>query len=1222
MARVFISHSSRDSEAASWVAEWLHANGFDAPFLDFDKHSGIPPGADWERTLYREIASSQALLIIQTGNWNTSKWCFAEFAQARALGKPIFQLIGVPTTKESEDSAALAPISSDLQHLDLRDDRENALLSLSNQLTALALGDRGGFYWDSSRPPYPGLLCFNQEDAAIYFGRDEEVRTLNEQLQVLRIHGSGHLMVILGASGSGKSSLLRAGVLPRLSRSGRYWIPLAPFRPQKTPCKALSQVFALAFHDACDWRELHDQLLAAESENSLATVLTELAADIRLSKQLPDAQILISIDQAEELFSEADQDEMRIFFRLISTALAHTSCFQVMMTLRSDFLGCLQAAPGLSVPLQEFSLPPLPSERLAEIITGPARVAGIQVEDAFVRAAINDANTDDALPLLAFALREIYDRNGADCVLSLADYESFGDLQGNLTPLENAVRCAADNVLQMCHPSESQMTALRDAFIPAMVRINDQDDYTRRAAKWADLPPQSWPLLTHLVEARLLIIEQREDDRWIEVAHEALLRKWPLLRQWLDEAREFLVGTQQLEPELIDWQRAMSNTKDAHLLTGLKLTRAHTWLQERPQQISSDLRAYIEQSLRHQDRLARRQQNNRRLIFGGLTMLTSAACAAWFWGHLRNLAAYEAQTRQFQSTHLSMLEIDPVQSLVYGLAAMARIKYHTNESLPLAISLDRAADLNRFRGRFLSGQDEVWSLAETPSGHIISGGRDGSLHFWNKDDDRASTMIMTDHSAGVRGLVAISDHEWWTAGDDGRLQHWIHGRRYGAAIITGHGSIQTLIQTSDGNLLTAGTDGQLRLWDSRTGKSLRDPLRSGHLEVWSLARLPNGDWVTGGREGLLQWWRNGKRVGDPIVSGQGAVSALVALPNNQLISGGDDGSIRLWSETRQSIGMIKSGHSSIFALIRRNSGLILSGGSERLMETQGNYIRVWDMKERNNMDNIIPGQIESLSIVQLCNGDLISGGSDGYLHYWRDIKKLSHPTKTVHPRVYALSLLPSGDLVSGGDDDTFQVWRSGQAVARVSAGQRGVTSLATLPDGTLLSGGRDGSVRAWSIKEKIVIPTDRFQTRHGAVWAIASLPDGDLLTGGDDGLLRRWRHSRQVGTTIKTPHTTVVSLVIRRNGDWVSGGSSGDLQIWRNSQPLGDYFQVASGSVWSLLENRQGELMSANGDGTLFVYPSASRAIQKACLQLKGSRMLVDPDEPAEYEAIRLCSSL
>jgi hypothetical protein len=218
MARVFISHSSRDAEAAAWIADWLRQSGFEAPFLDFDKHSGIPPGADWERTLYREIASAQALLILQSAHWDASKWCFAEFAQARALGKPIFQVVGAPGTAGREDHTTPAPICGDLQQLDLRPDQPAALTALARELSALALNDRGGFPWDSSRSPYPGLLCFDQEDAAIYFGRDPEIRALIEQLEVLRIHGEGRLLVLLGASGSGKSSLLRAGVLPRLAR--------------------------------------------------------------------------------------------------------------------------------------------------------------------------------------------------------------------------------------------------------------------------------------------------------------------------------------------------------------------------------------------------------------------------------------------------------------------------------------------------------------------------------------------------------------------------------------------------------------------------------------------------------------------------------------------------------------------------------------------------------------------------------------------------------------------------------------------------------------------------------------------------------------------------------------------------------------------------------------------------------------------------------------------
>lgn len=1221
MARVFISHSSRDDEAARWVADWLQGLNFEAPFLDFDKHSGIPPGADWERTLYREIATSQALLIVQSSHWNASKWCFAEFTQARALGKPIFQLVAVPGTTTGDDPAAQAPICSDLQQLDLHHNREEGLAALARELTALSLSDRGGFAWDPSRPPYPGLLNFDQDDAAIFFGRDQEIRVLIEQLQVLRIHGSGRLVVILGASGSGKSSLLRAGVLPRLARSARHWIPLPPFRPQQAPTEALAQALTLALADDRDWRHVHRQLCEADASGSLASLLHGLAADLRVAHQAPEAQILISVDQAEELFAEADREDGRRFFTILSTALECGASFQVVMTLRSDFLGSLQAAEGLAVPLQEVSLPPLPRERIADIIRGPAQVVGFSVEEAFVQAAIHDANTDDALPLLAFALRELHDLGGADRVLNLSDYQALGDPQAHLSPLENSVRRAADGVLDLCRPSDEEKLALRDAFVPALVRVNDQDNYTRRPARWQDLPAQAGRLLTHLVQARLLTVEQRGEERWVEVAHEALLRKWPLLRAWLDDAREFLVGTQHLEQELREWQVADQANQASYLLTGLKLTRAQTWVQERPQQIPSDLGQFIQASITQRDRLLQGQRRRQRLVLSGLTLLTLVAGAAWFWGELRNKAAQAAQIRQFQSTHLSMLEIDPLLSLVSGLSAMAQLRDNFNEALPLAISLDKATKLNSFRGRLVSGHDEVWSLAETPKGRLISGGRDGILRLWSATGQPESQEIPSGHSAGIRGIVAISDHEWWTAGDEGTLRHWVGGKPQGPPIVTGHGSIQTLVRTLDGHLLSAGTDGLLRRWHATTGESLGPPLPTGHLEVWSVAILPNGDWVTGGREGMLQWWHQGQRRGLPQPSGQGAVSALVDLTTNGILSGGDDGSMRLWSQDGRLLRTLKSGHSSIFTFLRRKNGRVLSGGSERLAMGPKNYIRIWELNLQHNKHRIQGNQIESLSLIELCNGDLISGGSDGFLYHWRGNQRLGNLIRTPHQRVYALTVLSSGDVISGGDDGSFVIWRNGQQVSKTISAQRGVTSLTALQDGSFLSGGRDGSIKHWSLKSSIRLE-QTIQTRHGAVWAITPLANGDLLTGGDDGTLRLWRRGQQVGDAIKTPHTTVVSLVVKRNGDWVSGGSGGDIQIWRHGKPLGDYFQVASGSVWSLAELRDGQLVSANGDGTLSFFPTPAAAIANACHQLRLSSDGSEPVETAEAEARRLCATI
>src|SRR5271156_876036 len=174
MARIFISHSSRDEEAAAKMKAWLASQGFETAFLDFDKDGGIPPGNDWEKTLYREVEQSQAVIIIQTPDWLASKWCFAEFTQARALGKEIFPIIETPA-----DGARIGP---DIQALNRTRDREGGLESLARELVRIALDAQGGFRWDASRPPFPGLLAFQEEDAAVYFGRDDDIRRLIERL--------------------------------------------------------------------------------------------------------------------------------------------------------------------------------------------------------------------------------------------------------------------------------------------------------------------------------------------------------------------------------------------------------------------------------------------------------------------------------------------------------------------------------------------------------------------------------------------------------------------------------------------------------------------------------------------------------------------------------------------------------------------------------------------------------------------------------------------------------------------------------------------------------------------------------------------------------------------------------------------------------------------------------------------------------------------------------
>ena len=628
MARIFISHSSADNDQAAQMKAWLASAGFESAFLDKDKTTGIPPGADWERTLYRAVEQSQAMIIIQTPNWLASKWCFAEFTQARALGKAIFPAIVAPTGDTL--------ISPDIQALNLLGDRDGGLERLKRELVRIALDAQGGFEWDARRSPYPGMLAFDQEDAAVYFGRDDDIRRLSERLEARRNQGGAKLIALLGSSGSGKSSLLRAGVIPRLKRAGRNWIVVSPMRPQSHPVDELATALATARDPWVDWEKVRDDLIGSDPVRALDGFSRSLRGEARAN----EARILIPIDQAEELFGVADPDEARRFLAILSQVLSESLPFMAVMTIRSDFLGQLQSATSLTARFEEFSLGPMPLSRIPQVIEGPARRTGLRVEDEFVRQAAHDAETEDALPLLAFTLRQLFDQSAKDqskerC-LTLQAYKALGDEAAGLTPLENAVRKAADTVLDEANATDEEKTALREAFVPAMVRVNEQGEYVRRPARMDALPAKSNPLLERLAKARLLIIRQEGDARVVEVAHEALLRKWSWLKERLDAERVFLIGKQQLEQDLRDWQAAADKDKADALLIGLKLTRARAWLVDHPTRLTTDERVLIQASIDHAEAEERRKIRLRRnitraSIAAALVLACVAVFAVWQW---------------------------------------------------------------------------------------------------------------------------------------------------------------------------------------------------------------------------------------------------------------------------------------------------------------------------------------------------------------------------------------------------------------------------------------------------------------------------------------------------------------------------------------------------------------------------------------------------------------
>ena len=582
MARIFISHSSPDRASAGEIMEWLQSLGFDNAFLDIDERTGIRPGEKWEARLYEELAACSAVVLVVTPDWLASKWCFAEFVQARATGKAIFPVI---LTADGGQTFA-----EDLQRVDFTTDREGGKRRLAQRLKELALDVQSGFEWDRKRAPYPGLPAFEAEDAAVYFGRDTEVRELVDRLRARRALGGAHIVAVLGASGSGKSSLVRAGVLPRLAKFEPGFVVVPPLRPGTDPCTALAKALADRLGQPLQWRTLHDDLSADAAA---------VATDLLMAAGRREATLLITIDQAEELFTTTPTDVRALFAQWLR-ALQRQSVL-LLLTLRSDRLGELQRWAQDVGGFDQFSLPPLLPARLAQVIEGPARVAGVAISPGVTDAVMHDAGGPDAMPLLAFTLRELWAHATADATtdapaIRLADYRLLGDAQAGLNPLENAVRRRADELVAPL--DEAARKTLREAFVGALVRIDDQGRYGRCAARWDGFDPAVHALLDSFVAARLLVLRSDEaGQRSVEVAHEALLRKWPLLRNWLDDERGFLIGRLQLQRALDDWAAAAPAERDAALLQGLMLQRAQVWLVERARSLSLPQREFIATSV-------------------------------------------------------------------------------------------------------------------------------------------------------------------------------------------------------------------------------------------------------------------------------------------------------------------------------------------------------------------------------------------------------------------------------------------------------------------------------------------------------------------------------------------------------------------------------------------------------------------------------------------------
>src|SRR3954471_7560105 len=539
MASVFVSHSSRDRAVTERVAERLRAAGFAALFVDFDPEQGIPAGRNWERELYAQLRSTDAVIFLASEASVDSHWCFAELSLARSLGRPVFPVrlqpgVALPLLADVQWTDLTEPLRPDVQWTDLTDD-EPGLARLLTGLHSAGLDPADSFAWDPLRSPYPGLAPFAREDAAVFFGRHQETHRLVELLTPTLQHGPGRFVAVVGPSGSGKSSLLHAGLLPRLARMPERWLVVEPLRPGRRPIAALAGDLARTFTARGHPRPA-DEIAAALNRGPAG--LAELAAELAnlAANGAGRPGVLVVLDQAEELLTRTGAREQQAFLQLLDGALHEDSPVWAVATVRSEFLSTAPDRAGLAEAVDDsLVMEPLSRSRLAEVITRPAQRAGLEFAPGLVERMVDDTAGGDALPLLGYTLHQLYQRAGPAGHISEADYDAVGGVVG-------ALRSRADRLTD-----ELNRRGLGSLVLPTLTRlatVTGEEQPTRRRVRCSTFTADERWVWDAFVNAALLVSDhdpaESAGEAVVEVAHEALLRQWPPLRDAIEGDRNLL----------------------------------------------------------------------------------------------------------------------------------------------------------------------------------------------------------------------------------------------------------------------------------------------------------------------------------------------------------------------------------------------------------------------------------------------------------------------------------------------------------------------------------------------------------------------------------------------------------------------------------------------------------------------------------------------------------
>ena len=1033
-------------------------------------------------------------------------------------------------------------------------------------------GEVGTITW--TEPPWPALASFKLEQSPIFFGRMRARNELRDLLALQVIAGTAFILVI-GASGSGKSSLVKAGLVSDLMLPGMIGevglVRHGAMRPSEASGDTLLAL-AEAILSASALPELAELdydagSLAAQLRQNPRQVafavkqgLTRAAAE-RLTAR-GQSRLLLVVDQLEELFTvePIDASERQIFIDALAV-LAGCGLVWVVATLRADFFDRLEQLPALaslSAGGRYLLLPPQRME-LAEIVRRPAKAAGLRFEidrgtsEGLDEVIINAAARDPgALPLLSFALDRLWREPRAGMELSYASYAKLGELEGAIAQHAESVVAALPPAAQDALPSLLlSLVDVRGGQQQAVARPCQRDELAAS--------PSADRVVTQLIEARLLIADETAQGVTVRLAHETLLSRWPRLNSLIDESREALAVITRLRVDQEEWELS-GKLADLLLPAGKRLTEGADLLQRRPVELGAPLTAFIKVSHAVAEAALRRRQRGVLIAFATLSLLLLAtATGAWF-GFSGQRAAQKqyalAEQRRAQNLALALKsEADPklveavALSVLHG-EAMHRGSVATPELIN-RLMVAANSDLQRL---VLAHKDIVSSAAFSPDGQrIVTGSYDGKARLWNAQTG-ALLGIVARHEKRIYSVGFSPDgRRIVTASSDKTVRVW--DAALGTLILTlpqhDHYFYCAAFSPDGRTILTGSADRTAKIWSATTGALLTT--FSGHAGIVNSATFSSDGQriATGSDDHTARIWSSASGALLATLTGHtGQVTSATFSPSGRfVVTASFDGSARTWNAASGAATAVMPGANMVvFTATFSPDGLrILTASADKTA-------RLWDAAT-GNLLSVINGHDELVYSAAFSPDGrrIVTASQDRTARVWMIAEGPLLTVLAGHTgAVSSATFSPDGQRVlTGSEDRTAKLWNplTGAISQTLSGHQLMLDSANFSPDGLrIVTASNDRTASIWNTASGALLAELRGHT--GILFKASYSPSGlRIVTASGDGTARVWdANSQAVVLTLRGHTDYVLSAAFNADGTRIITSSrDGTARIWNAS---------------------------------------------------------------------------